>query len=307
MQILPQDNSVLYTTIPSLKPYIGFIQQNAVGILSNIITKSSYIPYIGCVLDHILHNDTLTDQQKLFYLLADSLSLISSKNNTLHRSVALSSSSWARTLNCSKSEIFSMQKNMDEKGYFIILRDKNRFGKNKRNVICPTLPDEVFEQLVESPNRFKVSKDKLSSPNALTNKRAYLDQTKLFVKINYQLLNIIIADPQLALLAKILWLDLYLKYYKRQIKNNPLYKADDNFSFVVCYSELQKSLNCSKASLSKAMNQLAELGFLTKQRFHVEASLILTYATNLYTMSSTLFQSLCHDSLRSAALICKTL
>mgnify|MGYP003390067349 CR=1 FL=1 len=70
----------------------------------------------------------------------------------------------------------------------------------------------------------------------------------------------------------------------------------------------------SKAETLKMLGytHIEQIDFLQKiQDFKIkhqmEAFLILTYATNLYTMSSTLFQSLCHDSLRSAALICKTL
>ena len=116
----------------------GFVTHN-----SNLCTNSSekqfeelnktksYIPYSGCVLEHILHSLDLTNNEKLFYLISDSLSLINGKNATKKRSVALPATKWAEKLNCSKNEIFTMQKSLEAKGYFIVVRDKNNSVKIK--------------------------------------------------------------------------------------------------------------------------------------------------------------------------------
>ena len=55
--------------------------------------------------------------------------------------------------------------------------------------------------------------------------------------------------------------------------------------------------------ISADFNNLYDLN----NKIDAEASPILTYAANLYTTPSTFCQSLDHDLLRCAALICKTL
>jgi uncharacterized membrane protein len=73
------------------------------------------------------------------------------------RSSALSATKWANKLNCSAAKIFTLQKNLEDKGYFSIYRDFNKNGKNKRNVITPTLPDAIFNLLANTPNRLTVT------------------------------------------------------------------------------------------------------------------------------------------------------
>ncbi len=131
--------SLSYTSIKSMpngsQRTLFQESKNLYNQVVKIIDYSSYIPYSGCVFEHILNASSLTHNEKLFYLIADSLSLITGKNNTKQRSVALSSIKWAKKLNCSKTEIFSTQKSLEEKGYFVIIRDTNKFGKNQRNII----------------------------------------------------------------------------------------------------------------------------------------------------------------------------
>lgn len=140
MQISPKEE-LISSTISSLSnhhlpiaPYtkLGFTS------LHTVNKNKPYIPYSDCVLKHILHSLDLTNQEKLFYLIADSLSLISGQNATKKRAAALPATKWAKNLNCSKNEIFTMQKSLEAKGYFIVVRDKNEFGKNQRNIITPS-------------------------------------------------------------------------------------------------------------------------------------------------------------------------
>ncbi len=113
----------------------------------------SYTPITGCVLEHILTTTNLTDTEKLYYLLADSLALIG-KNKGYSRSCALPSEDWARYLGCSRSLVFTMQKSLEQKGYFIINKDFDNIGRNKRNLITPTIPPLVFNHLNEKfPDR----------------------------------------------------------------------------------------------------------------------------------------------------------
>jgi hypothetical protein len=89
-----------------------------------------YAPITGCVLEHILTTTNLTSYEKLYYLLADSLSLIS-KNKGYSRYCALPSEDWADRLGCSRSLVFTMQKSLVKKGYFIINKDFDEIGRNK--------------------------------------------------------------------------------------------------------------------------------------------------------------------------------
>ena len=94
---------------------------NLTRFLSLTETKS-YTPITGCVLEHILTTTNLTNTEKLYYLLADSLALIA-KNKGYRRSCALPSEDWAEYLGCSRSLVFTMQKSLEQKGYFIINKD----------------------------------------------------------------------------------------------------------------------------------------------------------------------------------------
>jgi len=84
------------------------INSNLTKFLSLTETKS-YTPISGCVLEHILTTTNLTSCEKLYYLLADSLAIIS-KNKGYSRSCALPSEDWAEYLGCSRSLVFTMQR-----------------------------------------------------------------------------------------------------------------------------------------------------------------------------------------------------
>jgi len=120
---------------------------------SSLTETKSYTPITGCVLEHIITTPNFTKCEKLYYLLADSLSLIS-KNKCYSRYCALPSEDWAKRLGCSRSLVFKMQRSLIKKGYFIINKDFDEIGRNNRNLITPTLPTSVFNQLNEKyPDR----------------------------------------------------------------------------------------------------------------------------------------------------------
>ena len=109
--------------------------------------SQSYIPITGCVLSHILSSLTLSSLEKMYYILADSLSYINSSKGR-NRSVSLPATNWAARLSYSKSEIFTLQKSLEDKGYFIIFRDKNDKGQNNRNTITTTIILFIFIDLL---------------------------------------------------------------------------------------------------------------------------------------------------------------
>ncbi|BFD46896.1 MAG: hypothetical protein DMENIID0002_15420 (plasmid) [Rickettsia endosymbiont of Sergentomyia squamirostris] len=263
--------------------------------LPTIATENqSYTPYPTCVLEHILYNHDLTSQEKLFYILADSLSMINHATGK-QRNIALPATKWASKLNCSAAKIFTLQKSLEEKSYFSIYRDFNKNGKNKRNVITPTLPDAVFNLLANIPNRFNASTSysNLASDaylSHLEDKRAYLDRTKMFIRLDYQPLLLITSHHDLSDYSKILWLDFFATGYRYYLKHrsinknvtttniididddytNNLQSYHNSYSLTSTYQELQNKYCCSKPVISKALKELADSEFIIKQHLFVK-------------------------------------
>jgi hypothetical protein len=241
---------------------------------SSLTETKSYTTITGCVFEHIITTSNLTNHEKLYYLLADSLALIS-KNKGKYRSCALPSEDWAERLGCSRSLVFTMQRSLARKGYFIIHKDWDKIGRNKRNLITPTLPSKVFNHLNEKfPNR---AEDHLPYNRFTECKRAYLDRTKLFIKLNYTLLKIITSNEDLNPQQKMLWLGFYTRCYKNymlQVREDfNLDKYSDNndasFSFLSSYRELAVLYSCSTKHLSKSIRALEKLGFIKTQNFYI--------------------------------------
>ena len=168
--------------------------------------SQSYIPITGCVLSHILSSLELSSLEKMYYILADSMSYINSSKGR-NRSVSLPAKSWAERLACSKSEIFLLQKALEDKGYFLICRDKNDKGQNNRNTITTTIPNDIFNDLRYEPDRFNLNSDGEIDDNVIDNskldniasidktfistlecKRQHLEKTKMFIRVPYRFL-----------------------------------------------------------------------------------------------------------------------
>lgn len=250
--------------------------------LINLLETKSYIPFSSCVLEHILTLTTLSPLEKLYYLLADSLALIN-KSQGGHRSIALSSEAWGLRLNCSRSKIFAMQKKLEEKGYFIINKDWDKIGRNKRNLIIPTLPTSVFYHLdTKYPNKEKEAN--IYNP-AIECIRAYLDRNKLFIKVNYDLLKNITSNPDLSSKQKIIWLGFYTRCYKNYMlkiskesreqsgSNEFKHNTDLSFRFISSYKELAKVYSLDSKNLSKSIKVLESLGFIKMQQFYTRNKL----------------------------------
>ena len=240
----------------------------------SLTENKSYTPITGCVLEHIITTSNLTHCEKLYYLLADSQSLIS-KNKGESRSCGLPSEDWADRLGCSRSLVFTMQKNLVKKGYFIINKDFDEIGRNNRNLITPTLPTSVFNQLNE---KYLDRVGDHTPYNPLSEcKRAYLDRTKLFIKLNYNLLKIISSNKYTNPKQKIMWLGFYTRCYKNYMLQGKeefnvskySYSEDSSFSFISSYRELADMNSCNTKHLSKSIRALEELGFIKTQNIYV--------------------------------------
>ncbi|KDO02195.1 hypothetical protein REISMN_08335 (plasmid) [Rickettsia tamurae subsp. buchneri] len=245
----------------------------------NTTKNQSYIPITGCILSHILSSKELSSQEKMYYILADSLSCINSSKG-LNRSISLPAKSWAERLFCSKSEIFVLQKSLEDKGYFLIYRDKNDKGQNNRNTITTTIPTQVFNDLKYEPDRFDLgiaddiddkvidnsqsdnidSIDKTFIPT-LEGKRQHLEKTKMFIRVPYQFLKQLNSNCSISATSKVIMIYLFTKIYKFSVNKYDYDDSDsalthNSYSIVISYQELQKELKLHRNSISKALKDL---------------------------------------------------
>jgi hypothetical protein len=275
MQFLPIAERIIHT---QRKPNYNLPTNNSVNTyslfnlnnFSNSSKTKSYIPITGCIINHILQNQDLSNLEKIYYLLADSLALINFHCNK-QRAIALAADSWAKKLNCSRSQIFTLQKSLAAKGYFILYKDKNSYGQNNRNLIYPTLPDNVFELLRTSPDRS--GEEHLPYVDTNESKREYLDRSKLFISISYQTLKELCAHNQLTSFHKLVWLDLYTQCYKKYIVAR-IEKPTASFSLITSITELVQKCCCDKRHLSKALITLAALGLIKREHFYLKKEAI---------------------------------
>ena len=265
-------------TVDSLLSYNHkFHSKYNLAIFLSLTKTKSYTPIAGCVLEHIIANNNLTDYEKLYYILADSLALIS-KNKGNNRVAALASTDWAKRLGCSRSLVFVMQQSLAQKGYFIIDKDFDTKGRNKRNLVTPTLPSAVFNHL---NNKHPSKAEVYTLYNPVTEcKRSYLDRTKLFIKLNYDLLKIITSNQYLNPRQKVIWIGFYMRCYKNyMIQNRESIKVSkynlndasiyDVFSFVSSYKEIAATHSCTTKYLSKSIRMLEGLGFIKSENFYI--------------------------------------
>ena len=232
--------------------------------------NDSYVSLPGCVINHILQNQDLSNLEKIYYLLADSLALINFHCNK-QRDIALAADSWAKKLNCSRSQIFTMQKNLAAKGYFILYKDKNLYGQNNRNLIYPTLPDNVFELLRTSPDRS--GEEHLPYVDTHESKREYLDRSKLFINISYQTLKELCAHNQRTPFHKLIWLDLYTQCYKKYMAARTE-RPTASFSLITSTEELVQKYCCDKRHISKTLIMLAAVGLIKREHFYLKKEAI---------------------------------
>jgi hypothetical protein len=154
-----------------------------------------------------------------------------------------------------------------------------------KNVITPTLPDSVFNSLANIPNKYNITtstRSNLTSATYLPHleaKRAYLDRTKMFIKLNYQLLLLTISCEYLSKYSKVLWLNFYATGYRYYLKHRDCDKNTtdlndntnfhDSYSLTTTYQELQDKYSCSKSLISKTIKELETSGFITQSLLQI--------------------------------------
>jgi hypothetical protein len=168
-----------------------------------------------------------------------------------------------------------MQRSLVKKGYFIINKDFDEIGRNNRNLITTTLPTSVFNHLNE---KFLDRAGDHAPYNPLIEcKRSYLDRTKLFIRLNYNLLKLISSNEYANSRQKVMWLGFYTSYYKNYMlltkKGFGLgrysYSDDSSFSFITSYKELAELHSCNTKYISKTIRTLEKLGFIKTKNIYI--------------------------------------
>jgi len=168
-----------------------------------------------------------------------------------------------------------MQQSLVKKGYFIINKDFDEIGRNNRNLITPTLPTSVFNRLNEK-SLDRVGDHAPYNP-LIECKRSYLDRTKLFIKLNYDLLKIISSNEYTNSRQKIMWLGFYTRCYKNYMLQSRgdfnvdkySYNDDSSFSFITSYNELAELHSCNTKYISKTIRALEKLGFIKTKNIYI--------------------------------------
>ena len=227
--------------------------------------RKSYLISSNNVLLHIITADNLTYMERLYYFLAD---LYSSLNESLNgvRETEKSGLEWAKLLDCSEEWVFKMQKSLENKGYFSIIREKDEDNQNEKNIIIPTLPDNVFDELAKTPNRFGKEYLVFVANNHAGCKRSYLDSSKLFITFNLPMLKLLLIDSSLSALQKLIWLHCYCRSHIAYTDSN----GEGTRKFITTYQEVATFFSCKENTISIATNKLAEHGYIGKKQFRTK-------------------------------------
>ena len=171
--------------------------------------RKAYIPLNNSVINHVIRALNLTNLEKLYYILTD---LYAHLNESLEglREIEKSGLEWANLLGCSEEWVFQMQKKLEAAGYFQIIREKDEDNQNEKNIIIPTLPDNMFAELSKEPNRKGKEYSVFMANNHEGCKRSYLDDSKMFITFNLKMVKLLLADNLLSSLQKLIWLYFFL-------------------------------------------------------------------------------------------------
>lgn len=211
-----------------------------------------YSAIASCVVEHIITNSGLKESERLYYILADLYANYERSKNSV-RDITIPGAIWEERLNLSEEYVFVLQQSLEAKGYFNIERNKID-NQNEINVITPTLPLTVFEELKLTINRH----------NAQTNtneqqSRCYLDDTKMFVKFNNKQIELLIQSETLTPLQKLIWILLYMR-------SACSFQASGDWRSTITQTELCNLFKCSQSTASKALTNLEEHGFIAKHQ-----------------------------------------
>lgn len=245
------------------KQYLCFNTKYCSSISMVLINdRKTYIPITSCVINHTMLCN-LTDSEKLFYLLANMYAKLNKSINS-ERSAEKSAKEWGQLLNRSEQHVFQMQKNLERLGYFLIVREKDEDNQNEKNIITPILPKNVFNELMNEPNQTGIEHVLFNDQE--TPMLSYLDDTKMFVKFNLPMFKMVIANPDLSSLQKLIWIYFFYRSYISYNNQN----GDGTRQFITNYQEISAIFGCEECTVSVAINKLAKLGFISKKQFRLQ-------------------------------------
>lgn len=228
--------------------------------------RKSYTPLASCIINKLISTTTLLPQEKLYYFLADHYAHLNEPLNKDYRETEKSALQWSKLLNCSEEYVFKMQKKLEEAGYFHIIRETDEDNQHEKNIIVPTLPDNVFDGLIKEPNRQGNEYLLLITTDNPDYKRKYLDASKMFIKFNLQMVKLLLIDNNLTSLQKLIWLHAFCRSYTAYIDS----EGEGTRNFITTYQELAVIFNCSEKTISKAINNLSNHGYLLKNQFYIK-------------------------------------
>jgi hypothetical protein len=207
--------------------------------------RKSYVPLTKKIVEHVLFVSSTTHLEKLFFIIVDLYSYINESLEGL-RETEKSGREWANLLGCSEEWVFQMQKRLEAAGYFHIIREKDEDNQNEKNIIIPTLPDPVFAELANEPNR--VGKEYLVfvKNNHEGCKRSYLDDSKMFIKFNLKMIKLLLADASLTSLQKLIWIHFFCRSHISYTDS----LGDGTRNFITNYNEVAKLFACSEKRMS---------------------------------------------------------
>lgn len=238
---------------------------DAVGFIK-LYDRKSYVSLASCVINELIGTSKLLPQEKLYYFLADHYAHLNEPIHKGCRETEKSALQWAKLLNCSEEYIFKMQKKLEKIGYFYITREIDEDNQNEKNIIIPTLPDNVFDELIKEPNRQGSEHLVLITTDNPDYKRKYLDASKMFIKFNLQMVKLLLIDNNLTSLQKLIWLHAFCRSYTAYIDS----EGEGTRNFITTYQELAMIFNCSEKTISTAINNLSKHGYLSKTQFYIK-------------------------------------
>jgi DNA-binding Lrp family transcriptional regulator len=227
--------------------------------------RKSYISLASYTIYSIITNPSLLTSEKLYYFLSDLYSHLNEKIYGL-RETEKSGQEWANLLGCSEEWVFQMQKKLESSGFFKIIREKDEDNQNEKNIIIPTLPNDVFAELCQEPNRIGKEYLVFIENNHEGCKRGYLDDSKMFIKFNLQMIKLLLADPAITALQKIIWIYFFCRSH---IAYTDSY-GEGTRNFITTYQEIANLFSCQESTVSIAVNKLEELGYISKKQFRIK-------------------------------------
>jgi hypothetical protein len=235
--------------------YIGYTGPNP-------YDEAQYVEVAGCIFHHICIASNLSSIEKIYYLLLDCEAIINLKRGG-NRATASTAKIWAKRLSCSKSQIFTMQKSLEKKQYLHIKRSTNANNQNNRNLLSTSLPKSVFERLVDDHSTDRLIKKNTDDGNSdVVDYRAYLDQTKILVKVDFALFRKIIASQQISYIAKLFCIDCYSPCYLPNIRGDDKGLYQSTFT----YSSIMERYNITRVRLSSILVKLDRINWIHKHR-----------------------------------------